>query len=105
VVFAGLATTLESASGQEGFSPESEEIEASERIGELFGDSSTTSVMQVIVQDEGGDVLTREALEVVASIGGDRRLRRRPTFMSTGPDQPGVSATSPPSSRPGGPGI
>jgi uncharacterized protein len=90
VVFAGLATTLESASGQEGFSPESEEIEASERIAELFGDSSTSSVMQVIVQDEGGDVLTREALEVVASIEAGIAGSDAAGFIADRPDQPGV---------------
>jgi uncharacterized protein len=90
VVFAGLATTLESATGQEGFSPESEEIEASERIGELFGDSSTSSVMQVIVQDEGGDVMTREALEVVASIESGIAGSDAAEFIVDRPDQPGV---------------
>ncbi len=68
VVFAGLATTVESASGQEGFAPESAAIDASERISELFGDGSTSTVMQVLVADDDGDVLTREALEVVAEL-------------------------------------
>jgi len=90
VVFAGLASTLESASGQEGFSPESEEIQASERIGELFGDSSTASVMQVIVQDEGGDVLTRDALEVVAAIEEGIAGSDAAEFIADRPGQPGI---------------
>ncbi|MFO7777136.1 MAG: MMPL family transporter [Nitriliruptoraceae bacterium] len=90
VVFGGLATTLESASGQEGFSPESEEIRASERIAELFGDSSTASVMQVIVQDEGGDVLTRDALEVVAELEAGIADSDAAEFIADRPGQPGV---------------
>ena len=90
VVFAGLATTLESASGQEGFSPESEEIRASERIAELFGDSSTSSVMQVIVENEGGDVLTREALDVVAEIEAGIADSDAAEFIVDRPGQPGI---------------
>ena len=90
VVFGGLATTLENASGQEGFSPESDEIAASERISELFGESANGSVMQVIVQDEGGDVLTGEALEVVASLRAEIAASDAGPFVSERPDDPGV---------------
>jgi uncharacterized protein len=90
VVFAGLAATLESATGQEGFSPDSDEIRASERISELFGDSSTASVLQVIVADDGGDVLTREALEVVAQLEGSITASEAGGFISDRPDQPGI---------------
>ena len=90
VVFAGLASTLESASGQEGFSPDSEEIRASERISELFGDGSTTSVLQVIVADDGGDVLTREALEVVDALAEGIAASEAADFITDRPDQPAV---------------
>ncbi|MFP4148813.1 MAG: efflux RND transporter permease subunit [Nitriliruptoraceae bacterium] len=90
VVLAGLASTLESASGQEGFSPESEEIAASERIGELFGDGSTSSVLQVLVADEGGDVLTLEALEVVADLEEAITASEAGEVLASGPGQPPV---------------
>ncbi len=90
VVFAGLASTLESASGQEGFSPDSEEIRASERISELFGDSSTSSVLQVILVEEGGDVLTREALEVVAALEEGIVASDAGEVISDRPDEPGI---------------
>ncbi len=90
VVFAGLATTLESATGQEGFSPDSEEIRASERISELFGDGSTSAVLQVIVADDGGDVLTREALEVVDALAEGIATSEAGAFISDRPDQPGI---------------
>jgi uncharacterized protein len=90
VVFAGLGTTLESASGQEGFSPESEEILASERISELFGSSATQSVMQVVVRDEGGDVLTSEALRVVTELTEAIAASDGGAYVSDRPDDPGV---------------
>jgi uncharacterized protein len=90
IVFGGLATTLENASGQEGFSPESDEIAASERISELFGESANGSVMQVIVQDEGGDVLTAEALEVVAALRAEIAASEAGAFVSEQPEDPGV---------------
>jgi uncharacterized protein len=90
VVFAGLGQTLESASGQEGFSPESEEILASERISELFGAASTRSVMQVVVRDEGGDVLTAEALRVVTELTETIAASEAGAHVSEQPEDPGV---------------
>jgi uncharacterized protein len=90
VVFAGLASTLESASGQQGFSPDSEEIRASERISELFGDGSTTSVLQVLVGDEDGDVLTREALQVVEDLEAAIRTSEAGDVLANGPGQPAL---------------
>ena len=90
VVFAGLAATLESATGQEGFSPDSEEIRASERISEQFGDGSTSSVLQVIVAEDGGDVLTREALEVVDAIAEGIAASEAGQVVADRPDQPGI---------------
>jgi uncharacterized protein len=90
VVFAGLATTLENASGQEGFSPESDEIAASERIGELFGDAATTSVMQVVVRDKGGDVLTSDALGVVGELTAAIAESDAGPYVSDRPESPGI---------------
>ncbi len=90
VVFAGLASTLESASGQEGFSPESAAIDAAERISELFGDGSTASVVQVVVADEGGDVLTREALEVVDDLAAAIAASPAGATVVDRPGEPGI---------------
>jgi predicted RND superfamily exporter protein len=67
-VFGLLATDVQVASGQDGFAPESEEILAAGRIGELFGDEAIQSVMQVIVRAEGGDVISPEGYAVARSI-------------------------------------
>jgi len=90
VVLGGLSTTIESASGQEGFSPESAEIQAAEDITELFGEASATSVMQVVVQDEGGDVLTAEALQVVTDLRAAIADSDGGRFVSQEPTDPGV---------------
>ena len=90
IVFAGLASTLESASGQEGFAPESAEIDAAERISELFSDGSTASVIQVLVADEGGDVLTLEALEVVAAVAAEIAASPAGDAVQATEDSPGI---------------
>jgi len=66
--FAVLATTTEISTGQEGFSPDSEEILASERIGDLFGEEATQSVMQVVIREVGGDVLSPEGFAATRRI-------------------------------------
>jgi len=67
-VFGWLATDVRVATGQDGFAPESDEILAASRIGELFGDEAIQSVMQVIVRAEGGDVISPEGYAVARSI-------------------------------------
>jgi predicted RND superfamily exporter protein len=90
VGFGALATTLESASGQDGFSPESEEIATSERIGELFGDDAGATVMQVLVRDPGGDVLSADGLEVVAELREAIAASDAAGFVSDTVESPGV---------------
>ncbi len=68
VAFGYLNTRLVNATGQEAFSPESPEILASERIGELFGDESVASVMQVVIRTEGGDVVSPDGYAVASRI-------------------------------------
>ncbi len=68
VGFGYLNTQLVNATGQEAFSPESDEILASERIGELFGEESVASVMQVVIRSEGGDVMSPEGYAVTSRI-------------------------------------
>ena len=68
-VFGWLATDVQVASGQDGFAPDSDEILAATRIGDLFGDEAIQSVMQVVVRAEGGDVISPEGLAITRSIG------------------------------------
>ncbi len=90
VGFGYLATTVEEASGQQGFSPESEEIDASNRIRELFGERSTQTVMQVVVRAPDGDVLTADALTVVDGIAEAIAASDAADAVSSDPQDPGV---------------
>lgn len=92
VVFGYLTIFVAQSStgGQEGFSPENAEISASERIGELFGEDSTQSVMQVVVTSESGDVITADGLaaanQVIAALQGSEFA----SSISGTAQQPGI---------------
>jgi uncharacterized protein len=85
-----LATTLEEATGQEGFSPESEEIEASERIRDHFGDAAAQTVMQVVLRSPSGDVLTVDALRTVGEIATAVADSDAAHLVSQDPLDPGI---------------
>ena len=68
-VFGSLSTQVEIGQGNEGLSPDNPELLASERISELFGsDDTAEGVIQVIVRNEGGDVFTKDAYDLVTAI-------------------------------------
>lgn len=94
LVTAGLAfsaSTAEVSTGQEGFAPENEEILAAERIGELFGESATQSVMQIIVTSESGEVVSADGLALANQVVADLQASEFGQFISgSGPGQPGV---------------
>lgn len=66
-VLSSFATQVEIATGNEGFAPDNAEIQALERIGELF-DGDQQLVFQVIVRDPDGDVISAEGLRTVAAV-------------------------------------
>jgi uncharacterized protein len=65
-----LSGQAEVAQGNEGFAPDNAEIQASERITELFGSGAQESVFQIVVrtEDGAGDVITKDALLLVEAI-------------------------------------
>jgi len=89
-VFAALSTRTVTASGQEGFSPETPEILAAERIGELFGDTANQSVMQVVVRSASGDVITAEGLAATRAIDEALAAPEFADAIVRSPIQPGV---------------
>lgn len=89
-VLGGLAGQIEMVSGNEGFAPDSDEIAAQERIGELFGGDSTGSTMQVLVLDEGGDVITVEGLEAAMATTGTIEASELGDLLVSSDQQPGV---------------
>lgn len=58
VVFGVFAGQVVQSSGNEGFAPDAPELLAIEEVGDLFGEESTESVIQVVVGSDVGDVLT-----------------------------------------------
>lgn len=56
------------ADGNEGFAPDAPELDASNEIGDLFGDDSSGTVMQVVVSSEDGDVITTGGFETVSLV-------------------------------------
>ena len=92
LVFGGLAATVENSDGgQEGFSPENDVILASERINELFGDSATQSVMQVVVRSESGDLISADGLAAANAVTQALLSSDEGQFISgQSPQEPGV---------------
>jgi predicted RND superfamily exporter protein len=84
-----MATQVDNSTGQEGFAPDNPEILASERIGELFGEEATQSVMQIVVSSESGDVVSAEGLAAANAVTQAVQTEFADVVAST-PQQPGV---------------
>ena len=85
-----FAGQVEIASGNEGFAPESAEISAQERIGEKFGDESTGTTVQVIVREDGGDVITVEGLQAAIATSETIRASEVGESITETEQQPGI---------------
>lgn len=91
-VIGSFASQVEIASGNEGFAPEGDEIAATERIGEIFGDETSETTVQVIVRDPGGDVITLEGLQTAVAVEEAIRSSELGSNVADRPDvgRPGV---------------
>ena len=92
LVFGGLSqnfTPQEEAN--EAFAPDAPELAAAGRISELFGEESTTSVMQVILKTEGGNIFSMDGFDAVEALRetitsgalADRFVQDRPDPIAT----------------------
>lgn len=61
----GAEFNAQDSGGNEAFAPDTPELLAAERIGDIFGDESGTVPMQLLITAEGGDVLTVDALAAI----------------------------------------
>ena len=69
IAFGGLSQNFTpQQENNEAFAPDAPELAAAERISDLFGEESTTSVMQVIVTAEDGEVFSPDGLTAVNSL-------------------------------------
>jgi hydrophobe/amphiphile efflux-3 (HAE3) family protein len=74
--------------GQEGFAPDTPEIQASERIGDLFASGASEEVIQVIVKGE--DVISASGLRAVQEINRVVAESQAGAYLSNQPQRPGV---------------
>jgi predicted RND superfamily exporter protein len=83
-----LNSQMVRATGQEGFAPDTPEIQASERIGELFSSGASEEVIQVIVK--GDDVISAAGLKAVQEINRVVAESDAGAYLSAQPQRPGV---------------
>jgi hypothetical protein len=89
-IFGYLAGQVEVATGNEGFAPDSPEIQASERIADLFGDATSETALQVVIRDEGGDVVTAEGLRTAIATAETIRASEVGDLIADRPERPGI---------------
>lgn len=81
----------ETATGNEGFAPDNEEIRASERISDLFGAENQSSVFQVIIRAPEGNVISNAGLQAVEEVtNAVLASEAAPSLVSAQPGQPPV---------------
>jgi uncharacterized protein len=85
-----LAGQVEIAQGNEGFAPDSPEIDAQVRIGERFGEDSVGSTVQVIVRAADGDVITVSGLKTAMATSETIWRSVVGESITETPDNPGV---------------
>ncbi|HJR91542.1 MAG TPA: MMPL family transporter [Acidimicrobiia bacterium] len=87
-ILSPFASQVVVATGNEGFAPDNAEIQALERISELFG-TEQEAVVQVVIRDPGGDVISGAGLE--AAVAVEEAIRRvGGDMLSETTQRPGV---------------
>lgn len=85
-----LGTLVELSSGNEGFAPDSPEIAAQQRINDKFGEDSAESTMQIILREDGGDVITVEGLRTAIAATQVVRDSEVGPYVADRAERPGV---------------
>ena len=94
-VLGSFAGQVEIATGNEGFAPDNAEIAASEQISDLFG-SDQEAVLQIIIRDPGGDVISAEGVRVSMEVEEAIRRVAGDDLVADSPQRQGVvSYTAP----------
>lgn len=90
LVFGFFATQVQTSTGQEGFSPQSDELLAAERIDDLFGETASQTVMQVVVTGRQDALVSAEAVRIVNDAEAAIRASEAGVHLADGPQQAGV---------------
>ncbi|MDR9450881.1 MAG: MMPL family transporter, partial [Acidimicrobiia bacterium] len=88
MLFGALNSQMVRETGQEGFAPDTPEIQASERIGELFSSGASEEVIQVVIT--GDDVISAAGLAAVREINRVVAESDAGAYLSEQPQRPGV---------------
>lgn len=88
VLLGALNSQMVRETGQAGFAPDTPEIQASNRIGELFASGASEEVMQVVIK--GDDVISAAGLRAVSEINRLVAESKAGAFVSEQPQRPGV---------------
>ncbi len=76
--------------GNTGFAPDAEELVANDTISHLFGDGASSSVLQIIVSADGGDVFTADGLKVVQDVESAIAASDLAPLLVSDPAQPPI---------------
>lgn len=67
-VLGALSSQAVITDGNDGFAPDAPELVADAEIGNLFGDGSSASTLQVVISSDSGDVVTVDGLAAVEAV-------------------------------------
>lgn len=87
-LFGSLNSQMIRETGQEGFAPDTPEIRASERIGDLFASGASEEIIQVVV--EGNDVISAAGLRAVAELSRVVAESEAGAYLSVRAERPPV---------------
>lgn len=85
-----FATQVQTSTGQDGFAPRSDEFLAAERIDDLFGESASQSVMQVVVTGREEALFSADAVRILTDAEAAIRTSDAGEHLADGPQQAGV---------------
>ena len=85
-----FATQVQTSTGQDGFAPRSDELLAAERIDDLFGETASQSVMQVVVTGRQDALFSADAVRIVTAAEAAIRASEAGEHLADGLQQAGV---------------
>lgn len=91
VMFGYFGGQVTLATGNEGFAPEGDEISATTRISDKFGEDSQETTIQILLMTDGGDVLTVEGLRSARAVSDHLSQSDVGAHLSEQGERPGIT--------------